>query len=218
MWKEPVFYDNDNCKYAFNEDGTMVTGWYKFNESLDRWFYYDLETGKGVEGWKEIDGEFYNFDWNSELNTSQWIDNKYYVDENGKMLLNTQRVINGIPYIFDDKGITIKVSDYQNKMEQKSENNDSKKTKLQELKTRLQKTDFDDKEIKIYLEKIIDYTERIRKASSRFEKEQLYNEESWYFDQLKKIVNVYKEAQIYTGQIMKDVELVDVFLEEIYNS
>ena len=142
----------------------------------------------------------------------------FYFDETGKALHDTQREINGTLYVFDSDGYVIKPSDYKDVTEtiQETTKSNNNKKSLQELKNKLQATNFDDSQIKYCLEMIIDYTERIRNASNRIEKEQLYSEEQIYYDQLKSLVNVYRDVQKYTGQTMNDVYLVDMFLEELF--
>ena len=205
--------------------------------------YYYVNNKKQTE-WQEIDGEWYYFDydWGMLINTGiEWEGARYQLGEDGKMLKNcfwplytdsplfyfdetgkalhdTQREINGTLYVFDSDGYVIKPSDYKDVTEtiQETTKSNNNKKSLQELKNKLQATNFDDSQIKYCLEMIIDYTERIRNASNRIEKEQLYSEEQIYYDQLKSLVNVYRDVQKYTGQTMNDVYLVDMFLEELF--
>ncbi|MBR1454623.1 MAG: hypothetical protein IJ593_08300 [Lachnospiraceae bacterium] len=236
---------NDSAKQsevaqkAVSGNNKIKNGLIKVGENT----YYYVNNEKQTE-WQEIDGEWYYFDydWGMLINTGiEWEGARYQLGEDGKMLKNcfwplypdsplfyfdetgkalhdTQREINGTLYVFDSDGYVIKPSDYKDVTEtiQETTKSNNNKKSLQELKNKLQATNFDDSQIKYCLEMIIDYTERIRNAGSRIEKEQLYSEEQIYYDQLKTLVNLYRDAQKYTGQTTNDVYLVDMFLEELF--
>lgn len=86
--------ENDTGKY-FNE-------WVEKNGNK---YYYTAE-GVKQEGWFKYYGFWYYFQPGSgKLIKNQWIDDKYYVDEKGVMLVNTTREINGTKYSFDKKGV-----------------------------------------------------------------------------------------------------------------
>lgn len=203
--------------------------------------YYYVNNEKQT-GWQEINGEWYFFFDDGIVTNAmiEWENEKYrfgddgkmlkksfhqlnegaplfYFDEDGKMLHDTQREINGDTYIFDSNGYAVKGADYKNVTEP-TKSNYNKKTSLQELKNKLQATNFDDSEIKSYLEIIIDYAIRIKNAENRIEKEQLFYEEKYFIDQLEMLVDTYRDIQKYTNQKMNDVELVDKFFEELYNA
>lgn len=78
-WK----YINGNW-YRFDENGTMVTGWYSENGIN----YYLRPNGSMSRSWTEIDGEWYAFDSSGAPRSGWWYyqDNWYYFDTNGKML------------------------------------------------------------------------------------------------------------------------------------
>lgn len=77
--------------YFFSEDGSVGTGWktvngkrYYFNKSKK------LGTrGRAVTGWKTIGSYKYYFNSKGVMQTSKWINKKYYVDADGHMLKNT---------------------------------------------------------------------------------------------------------------------------------
>ena len=50
---------------------------------------FRLADGSYAKGWKEIDGNWYYFQFDGKMITDQWVDNVYYVGGDGKMLKNT---------------------------------------------------------------------------------------------------------------------------------
>jgi len=50
---------------------------------------FRLADGSYAKGWKEIDGNWYYFQFDGKMITDQWVDNAYYVGGDGKMLKNT---------------------------------------------------------------------------------------------------------------------------------
>ena len=89
----------DNGKwYYFGKNGVMVTDWQKID---GKWYYFSggaMRTGwvfyknawyflksKGgvLTGWNKLKGTWYYFDKQGRLYTNAYIDQKYFVDENG---------------------------------------------------------------------------------------------------------------------------------------
>lgn len=90
MYNDAKIYYIDGYGYAFNSNGIMLTGWQQpylnaFNRNED-WYYFDS---------------------NGHLLTSQWIDD-YYVDESGIRITNQQYKVNNDLYCFDYNGNLMK--------------------------------------------------------------------------------------------------------------
>lgn len=91
----------DNKKGIVNQYGYLVkSGWYVLK---DNWYYIDNE--KIQTEWVYDKGNWYYLGQDGKKCTNKWVDNKYYVDDDGKMLQNTTKVINGTKYSFDKKGV-----------------------------------------------------------------------------------------------------------------
>ena len=73
---------NKCCRYRFDKDGHLVTGWYTTNNGAI--YYYDKD-GRGVEGIVEIDGSEYYFNFTMQKKCIKW-DEKYiyYFGAEGK--------------------------------------------------------------------------------------------------------------------------------------
>lgn len=82
--------EENDSKYYYNEYGQKQTGWI---ENGGYWYYMDPTSGKMLK--------------------DQWVDNSYYVDGYGRMLINITKTINGITYIFDKDGKSTKKQDYE---------------------------------------------------------------------------------------------------------
>ena len=72
-------FDN-GCWYYLLPDGAMGTGWLKDDRI---WYYLDPE-GAMVTGWREIDGDWYYFDEYGRMHSNAYIDQTYFVDEDGR--------------------------------------------------------------------------------------------------------------------------------------
>lgn len=117
--------------YVFNEEGAVIKDrivnldgktsfvdsngklrYHGWNLSNGKWYYVDksvLQTG-----WIKDEGNWYYLDPNNYyMLKNQWIQDKYFVDEAGHMLINTQKEIDGEQYIFDGNGVGKKIPDYQ---------------------------------------------------------------------------------------------------------
>lgn len=74
----------DDTLYNVDEKGNVT----EYYAGIDGWvsYYYYVEHGKIVKGWKKIDGHW------------------YYFDEKGHKLYNDKRTIDGVKYGFDESG------------------------------------------------------------------------------------------------------------------
>ena len=91
--KNTWFYDRNYGKsYYFNNDGYMVTGWQKLNNS---WYYLD-NSGAMVTGWQKIGTSWYYLDYDGRMKTGWFKDSDgkyYYFYTSGQMASST--TING---------------------------------------------------------------------------------------------------------------------------
>ena len=70
----------DGKYYRFNDDGSVITGWYYANKA---WYYYQNDTepiGQAVTGWKQIDQTWYYFDSSGELSNTYTYTYEYNTD------------------------------------------------------------------------------------------------------------------------------------------
>ena len=66
--------------YFLRSSGAMATGWVKVQGS----WYYLGSNGVMVTGWKKIQGEWYCFDQTGRMYADYYVNNRYYVDRNGR--------------------------------------------------------------------------------------------------------------------------------------
>jgi glucan-binding YG repeat protein len=76
--------------YYFKPEGAAATGWTKIKKKL---YYFSKSSklvtrGSAYTGWKKIGKYRYYFSSKGLRYTSRWIDKKYYVDKNGRMLVS----------------------------------------------------------------------------------------------------------------------------------
>ena len=111
------FVDGEGWKSYIDENGDRVTGWkeiegkyYYFNEKgimqsgfqdIDGERYYLNEDGTMQTGRLDLEGNTYFFDQDGHMIKDAWVDNVYYVGEDGVMLRNTENK-EGIH--FDEEG------------------------------------------------------------------------------------------------------------------
>ena len=111
------FVDGEGGKSYIDENGDRVTGWkeiegkyYYFNEKgimqsgfqdIDGERYYLNEDGTMQTGRLDLEGNTYFFDQDGHMIKDAWVDNVYYVGEDGVMLRNTENK-EGIH--FDEEG------------------------------------------------------------------------------------------------------------------
>lgn len=79
----PGIVSSSQGKTYQNADGTYAKNvWRKVN---NHWYYFN-NSGYAVTGWRTIDKVTYYFKADGTMAKNQWIDGKYYVDENGKWI------------------------------------------------------------------------------------------------------------------------------------
>ena len=101
----------DGSWYYFNDDGELVTGTetdgqYNGWKDIDSNRYYLMEDGKMLEGWHCIGGNWY-FLSRAGLRTG-WLRSDgswYYLDDNGVMVADATRKIDGKVYEFAKNGV-----------------------------------------------------------------------------------------------------------------
>lgn len=125
QWLGPDYTCQFGTWYYLDADGRMVTGWqqidgkwYHFadNGEIDmgwlrdgeKWYYLspNMNDCAMVTGWQKIDGKWYYFDRSGRMRQG-WLRDGiawYYFDENGAMLSNCSRTIDGVNYRFGDSG------------------------------------------------------------------------------------------------------------------
>ncbi|MDD6327136.1 MAG: hypothetical protein PUA62_01640 [Lachnospiraceae bacterium] len=78
-----ITYIHNTC-YAFDAAGYMMTGWVA-DTQMDEWsyadWYYFESDGRGAEGWKQIDGDWYCFSY-GHMYRDTYVDG-YYLNSNG---------------------------------------------------------------------------------------------------------------------------------------
>lgn len=88
--KNSWYYDNTyGKKYYFDNDGNMITGWLKLNNS---WYYLD-NSGAMEIGWNQVGEDWYYLDYDGKMKTGWFKDSDgryYYLNEsNGYMMHDT---------------------------------------------------------------------------------------------------------------------------------
>ena len=101
LYTKNFFYDPSNATkmYYADESGVIILD--NFVDIDGATYYFDIDGNMAKNGWIEINGEWYYFFPNGVLAKSSWVDEKYYVDESGKMLRNA-KAPNGLE--FDKNG------------------------------------------------------------------------------------------------------------------
>lgn len=84
------FHKIGKTYFYFGADGKAATGWTKIKDKL---YYFNKSKklgtrGSAYTGWKKIGKYKYYFSTKGLRYTSRWISKKYYVDENGRMLVS----------------------------------------------------------------------------------------------------------------------------------
>ena len=85
--------------YYINDE--KQTGWVQ-----DGYYSYYMNTdGVMQTGWIKDKGDWYYLDTDGKMCANHWIENKYFVDQNGRMLKNTSKVMGKTTYVFNDMGV-----------------------------------------------------------------------------------------------------------------
>lgn len=95
--------ESEIVKWSYiDENGNIVKNdWISYESD---WCYAD-ENGVLLQNeWKTIDGIDYYFNNDCYMVKNDFVDGVYYVDNDGKKLTNTERLINGTNYKFDSEG------------------------------------------------------------------------------------------------------------------
>lgn len=94
---------NKRC-YYFDESGRMQTGWVTYENKT--YFFNKKKSsanyGAACTGWQTIGGTKYFFNTKGVLRKNCWIDKKYYVGEDGKIL---KSCVTPDGYFVDSKGV-----------------------------------------------------------------------------------------------------------------
>lgn len=80
----------------------VINGW---AESNDKWYY--IVNGKAISGWKNIGEKWYYFNGENIMISNDWV-GEYYCDEDGSMVSDCIRTIDGKDYYFDVNGKNVK--------------------------------------------------------------------------------------------------------------
>lgn len=93
--RDVMMQDESGNIYAFDQDGWMVTGWYKDSQPVEiggqifySWYYFDA-NGHMVKGWKQINNVWYYFDkddgWMYFWDVYEIDGSMYYFTKSGSM-------------------------------------------------------------------------------------------------------------------------------------
>lgn len=115
-------YNKERKAYVYlGNDGKVRKGWQKINNN---WYFFGKTFGLMLTDWQKIDGEWYYFDKkNGDLKTSTFIDNTYFVDENGKMIHSGWFNINGQMLYFENDGKINHNRNYEQEIRSQQDNN-----------------------------------------------------------------------------------------------
>ena len=97
---KPSFVDSDG-KLKYYGWCSSNGNWYFANQSV-------LQTG-----WIKDQGNWYYLDYDGVMQRNRWVEGKYFVDNDGKMVVNRTITISGKTYIFDSQGIGKEKPDYE---------------------------------------------------------------------------------------------------------
>ena len=95
------FQNIDNKRKYFDNNGKLLFGWQRINNNQ---YYFDKSNGEMKTGWFEEFNSWYYFDNDGILKKNSWVENKYYVDGNGKMLSNGYYNVDGKKLYFTANG------------------------------------------------------------------------------------------------------------------
>lgn len=101
-------WQNINRKYYyFDEEGRMQTGWTKIGKK----YYYFKANGVRKTGWLKYKGKYCYLDKQTGVKlTKRWLlagGKYYYLNKSGVRLENTEKVIRGVTFRFNKKGVCL---------------------------------------------------------------------------------------------------------------
>ena len=89
--------------YYVKADGRMAKNEMLYDPSSESSYYFTEDETYAKNYWAKINSYWYYFKSNGKVARKEWIDNKYYVFDNGKMATGTH-IINHYQYTFDESG------------------------------------------------------------------------------------------------------------------
>ena len=115
QWKEidgDWYYFKDGGYIAKNEwvgsyfikgNGRMAKNEMQYDQSTSSSYYFKDDGTFAKNYWAKVGGYWYYFKSNGKVARKEWIENKYYVLDNGKMATGTH-IIDHYQYVFDGSG------------------------------------------------------------------------------------------------------------------
>ena len=115
QWKEidgDWYYFKDGGYTAKNEwvdsyfikgNGRMAKNEMQYDQSTSSSYYFKDDGTYAKNYWAKVGGYWYYFKGNGKVARKEWIENKYYVLDNGKMATGTH-IIDHYQYVFDGSG------------------------------------------------------------------------------------------------------------------
>ena len=115
QWKEidgDWYYFKDGGYIAKNEwvgsyfikgNGRMAKNEMQYDQSTGSSYYFKEDGTYAKNYWAKVGGYWYYFKGNGKVARKEWIENKYYVLDNGKMATGTH-IIDHYQYVFDGSG------------------------------------------------------------------------------------------------------------------
>ena len=115
QWKEidgDWYYFKDGGYIAKNEwvgsyfikgNGRMAKNEMQYDQSTSSSYYFKDDGTYAKNYWAKVGGYWYYFKGNGKVARKEWIENKYYVLDNGKMATGTH-IIDHYQYVFDESG------------------------------------------------------------------------------------------------------------------
>ena len=115
QWKEidgDWYYFKDGGYIAKNEwvgsyfikgNGRMAKNEMQYDQSTGSSYYFKEDGTFAKNYWAKVGGYWYYFKGNGKVAQKEWIENKYYVLDNGKMATGTH-IIDHYQYVFDGSG------------------------------------------------------------------------------------------------------------------
>ena len=115
QWKEidgDWYYFKDGGYIAKNEwvgsyfikgNGRMAKNEMQYDQSTSSSYYFKDDGTFAKNYWAKVGGYWYYFKSNGKVARKEWIENKYYVLDNGKMATGTH-IIDHYQYVFDESG------------------------------------------------------------------------------------------------------------------